>query len=104
MHRHSWRRVLVIASSGLGVFAGAVAALARAGGGEGYHGGGSGGGGGHGGGGGGGGGGGDIFDLIWLLFQIIRLIVIYPYIGLPVTAIVVFFIYRAYNTVDDSRT
>src|SRR4051812_23474532 len=60
--------------------------FARAGGGEGY----SGGGGGHGGGGGGGDGGG----LIYLLFQLVRLTFVYPYIGIPIwIIIIVFFIY-----------
>jgi len=60
--------------------------FARAGGGEGY----SGGGGGHGGGGGGGDGGG----LIYLLFQLLRLTLYYPYVGIPIwIIIIVFFIY-----------
>lgn len=60
--------------------------FARAGGGQSYS-----GGGGHGGSGGGGGGG---AGLIWLILQLIRLIVYYPYIGVPILiVIIVFFIY-----------
>jgi predicted lipid-binding transport protein (Tim44 family)/predicted nucleic acid-binding Zn ribbon protein/uncharacterized tellurite resistance protein B-like protein len=63
-------------------------ALARAGGGEGYSdGGGGGGGGGHGGGG----------DIAWLIYFWVRFCIQYPYIGLPITLAVAFFIYHAHK-------
>ena len=74
---------------GLVYFGDVTHALARAGGGEGY----SGGGGGGGGSGGGGGGG-----IGWLIYFWIRFCIEYPYIGLPVTLVVVFFLYHSHQT------
>ncbi|HEU0031349.1 MAG TPA: TIM44-like domain-containing protein [Kofleriaceae bacterium] len=84
------RRIALVA---IAIMAALVAtALARPGGGHSYS-----GGGGHGGsgGGGGGGGGGAILELIyWLL----RLVIYYPQIGLPIVAIVIgYFVYSAYK-------
>ncbi|QOV88039.1 TIM44-like domain-containing protein [Humisphaera borealis] len=81
-------------------------ALARAGGGQGYSGGGGGGGGGRSGGGGSGGGGGDAGALIWLLFQLIRLVIEVPYVGIPLVLLIIgFFVYSTYagkNSYDSS--
>ena len=63
-------------------------ALARAGGGEGYSDGGGGGGGGSGGGGG----------IGWLIYFWVRFCIEYPYIGLPVTLIVVFILYQSHQS------
>ncbi|HEX4795140.1 MAG TPA: TIM44-like domain-containing protein [Humisphaera sp.] len=83
---HRVVRRLALALAILALLLVPVIAFARAGGGEGYSGGG---GGGHGGGGGGGGG-----AIIWMIIQLFRLTLYYPYVGIPVWIIViVFFIY-----------
>jgi uncharacterized tellurite resistance protein B-like protein len=73
-------------------------AFARAGGGEGFGGGGGGygggGGGGYGGGGHGGGGGGGIFWIVYLWFNFC---IDYPWLGLPITAAVIFFFYKSHQ-------
>src|SRR5687768_2459109 len=61
--------------------------FARAGGGDGW-----------GGGGGGGGGDGDLGGIIYLVFQLIRLCIYYPHIGLPVLVVVLVVVIYAYRT------
>jgi uncharacterized tellurite resistance protein B-like protein/predicted nucleic acid-binding Zn ribbon protein len=84
-----WGRAGYAIAFALAIFSEALHAWARAGGGEGFGGGGGGGGGGWGGGGGG---------LFWLIYMWIRFCVEYPYIGLPVTLIVVFVLYRSHQS------
>ena len=71
--------------------------LGRAGGGQGFSGGG--------GGGGGGGGDSDVGFLIWLLFQLIRLLIEVPYVGIPLLLLViVFFVYGAFQGNDAHKS
>jgi uncharacterized Zn finger protein (UPF0148 family) len=90
-HRTRLRRVRTIALAAAIVLVCSAIAAARPGGGESYS-----GGGGHGGGGGGGGGGGvAIFELV---FWLIRLVVVYPVVGLPILAVVIgYFVYSAHR-------
>jgi len=75
------------------VLALAGVALARPGGGNSYS-----GGGGHGGGGGGGGGGGDAGAIFQLIYYLLRLVIIYPQVGVPLVCIIIaFFVYSAYK-------
>jgi Tim44-like domain len=83
------KRRIAIALLVLAVLCGV--AIARPGGGETFSGGGSSGGGG----GGGGGAIGAIYFLIELLYYLVVLVVYYPYIGLPVIALIVFWIVRS---------
>lgn len=77
-------RFVALAVAALTVALVPVFALARAGGGDNYP-----SGGGSGGGGGGGGGGGDAGALFYLLWQLIRLCIYYPQVGIPVLIVVV---------------
>jgi uncharacterized tellurite resistance protein B-like protein/endogenous inhibitor of DNA gyrase (YacG/DUF329 family) len=86
------KKYVPLIAGAAGLFTAAAHALARAGGGEGYSGGGDGGGGGYGGGGGGGGGG-----LGWLIYAWVRFCIEYPYIGLPITLVVVFVVYKSHQ-------
>jgi uncharacterized Zn finger protein (UPF0148 family) len=74
------------------VLALAGVALARPGGGQSYS-----GGGGHGGG-GGGGGGGDAGAIFQLIYYLLRLVIIYPQVGVPLVCLIIgFFVYSAYK-------
>jgi DnaJ-domain-containing protein 1 len=89
--------LLSAATAALVILCSAAILFARAGGGGGFSGGG-GGGGGFGGGGGGFGGGGGGGDIGWIIYFWVRFCIEYPYIGLPVTVVVIVVIYKGHQT------
>ncbi|MGA2441090.1 MAG: TIM44-like domain-containing protein [Tepidisphaeraceae bacterium] len=85
--RRPWWAAAMPLAIGLACLGGATVVLGRAGGGEGF----GGGGGGDGGGGGGGGG------IGWLIYFWIRFCIEYPYVGLPVTGVVLLVLYKSHQ-------